>query len=79
MLYSVSSVSVAGLVKNLGAVLFTFARPHASHSLLPLSLFLMTFGTVETNPGPTSYDGKLHFGFWNLDSLLARDGVKNLS
>ena len=37
-------------------------------------MLLTTTGTIETNPGPPV--NKLNFAVWNLDSLLARDGVK---
>jgi hypothetical protein len=78
VLYSVSSVSVAGLVKKSRSCFIHFCEASriTLASTTVIIIFLMTFGTVETNPGPTPYDGKLHFGFWNLDSLLARNGVK---
>ena len=36
-------------------------------------LLLVTFGTIERNPGPKNY---LKFATWNIDSLLTRDGIK---
>ena len=39
-----------------------------------LCYLLTSFGTVEKNPGPPI--NNINFGVWNLDSLLARDGVK---
>ena len=40
-----------------------------------IKLFLVTFGTIERNPGPNNVN-HLKFGMWNIDSLLARDGCK---
>ena len=39
-----------------------------------IMMLLTAFGTVEKNPGPLI--NKINLGVWNLDSLLARDGVK---
>ena len=36
-------------------------------------LLLVTFGTIERNPGPNNH---LKFGTWNIDSLLTRDEIK---
>ena len=35
-------------------------------------------GDIEINPGDrnTQLNGKINFGFWNLNSLLAREGCK---
>ena len=35
--------------------------------------FLVTFGTIERNPGPINH---LKFATWNVDSLLTREGSK---
>ena len=37
-------------------------------------MLLALAGDVHPNPGP--HDNRLSFGFWNIDSLLARDGCK---
>ena len=74
LLYSVVSVSVAGVAKKCRSCFIHFCE--ASRITLATTtiviILLMTFGTVETNPGPTTHNSKLHFSFWNLDSLLAR-------
>ena len=38
-----------------------------------IKLMLVTFGTIERNPGPNNH---LKFATWNIDSLLTRDGIK---
>ena len=45
-------------------------------SSLVILILLISSGHIETNPGPTARCNKLSFGVWNLDSLLARDGIK---
>ena len=42
--------------------------------LIVLRILLLCSGTVESNPGPAPK--LLSLGCWNLDSLLARDGIK---
>ena len=62
---------------SLGALLLWLLLPVTfSAHFSVIIILLVTFGTVETNPGPSPCDNKLHFSFWNVDSLLARDGVK---
>ena len=39
-----------------------------------IMMLLTSSGTIETNPGPPF--NNINFGVWNLDSLVARDGVK---
>ena len=39
-----------------------------------IKILLVTFGTIERNPGPNANHFK--FGMWNIDSLLARGGSK---
>jgi exonuclease III len=82
-LCSVWSVFVAGaasaLVKFYCVCRDRFSDiPRISFASTTVALILLTsFGHVETNPGPTSTStNKLTFGVWNLDSLLARDGIK---
>ena len=40
-----------------------------------LRLLLLRSGNVDPNPGP-AHSKFLSFGVWNVDSLLARDGIK---
>lgn len=47
--------------------------------IVPLWFRLILSGDIEVNPGPdknNKMNGKINFGFWNLNSLLARDGCK---
>ena len=61
-------VCIAMLVYFIELIFLTF-------SLSTIIMMLLTsFGTVEKNPGPPI--NKINLGVWNLDSLLARDGVK---
>ena len=41
-------------------------------------LKLILSGDIEINPGPniSLLNGKINFGFWNLNSILAREGSK---
>ena len=41
-------------------------------------LQLVLSGDIESNPSPitTQLNGRINFGFWNLNSILARDGSK---
>ena len=78
LIHSLFSVTVAGVVNKCWTC-FTHFREASRITLASTTviiILLMTFGTVETNPGPSPRDNKLHFSFWNVDSLLARDGVK---
>ena len=53
-------------------LIFNFNSPSLS---IIIRLLLLLSGNVEPNPGPPS-PKLLSFGVWNVDSLLARDGVK---
>ena len=46
--------------------------------IVPLWYLLILAGDVEVNPGDTDVqlNGRLNFGFWNLNSLLARERCK---
>jgi len=46
--------------------------------IVPLWYLLILAGDVEVNPGYSvvHLNGRLSFGFWNLNSLLAREGCK---
>ena len=47
--------------------------------LMFLRYLLILSGDVELNPGPKRYDGmngRICFGHWNVNSLLAREGTK---
>ena len=48
---------------------------NASSISIIIRLLLLQSGNVEPNPGPPN-PKLLSFGVWNVDSLLARDGVK---
>ena len=46
--------------------------------LIHFWLQLVLTWDIESNPGPsiTQLNGRINFGFWNLNSILARDGSK---
>jgi len=57
-----------------------FSSPKTTLGLLALYLFsswflLLLAGDIHPNPGPPQH-GKLRFGHWNLNSLLAREKAK---
>ena len=52
--------------RTIGFLLFG-AIVSGAHKLLILS------GDIELNPGPLNKNNRLHFGFWNVDSLLCQD------
>ena len=47
--------------------------------IVPMCFFLILCGDIELNPGPDKnghLGGKINFGFWNLNSIIAREGCK---
>ena len=80
-LYSAFFVSVAGasasLKKCCKCLRFRKVSGNSFAYTTIVMILLVSFGHVETNPGPiSSATNKLTFGVWNFDSLLARDGIK---
>ena len=61
--------------KKLLLALFLIFNLNSSSISIIIRLLLLKSGNVEPNPGPSS-PKLLSFGVWNVDSLLARDGVK---
>ena len=41
-----------------------------------IDTLLILSGDIEKNPGPSKIKNNLNFGFWNVDSLLSKEGAR---
>ena len=71
---SATSHSFLPLSKNIFSFCLMVTLNASSISII-IRLLILQSGNVEPNPGPPN-PKLLSFGVWNVDSLLARDGVK---